>query len=59
MIGAGTGTIIAMATTMIGERMDAWSEGFEAQFGQRLDEQIFALAFGVLVASWSLSPSRT
>ncbi|MDR6886753.1 MULTISPECIES: adenylate/guanylate cyclase domain-containing protein [Variovorax] len=25
------------ATELIGERMDAWSEGFEAQFGQRLD----------------------
>ncbi|MGQ3126050.1 adenylate/guanylate cyclase domain-containing protein [Variovorax sp.] len=25
------------ATALIGERMDAWSEGFEAQFGQRLD----------------------
>jgi adenylate cyclase len=24
------------ATRLIGERMDAWSEGFEAQFGQRL-----------------------
>ncbi|MFH0130666.1 adenylate/guanylate cyclase domain-containing protein [Variovorax sp. VaC1] len=25
------------ATTLIARRMDAWSEGFEAQFGQRLD----------------------
>jgi len=25
------------ATTLIGQRMDAWSDGFEAQFGQRLD----------------------
>jgi len=25
------------ATELIGERMDAWSEGFEAQFGQQLD----------------------
>ncbi|WP_269759911.1 adenylate/guanylate cyclase domain-containing protein, partial [Variovorax sp. E3] len=25
------------ATALIGERMDAWSEGFEAQFGQRLE----------------------
>jgi len=25
------------ATELIGERMDAWSEGFEAQFGQRLE----------------------
>ncbi|WGT63295.1 adenylate/guanylate cyclase domain-containing protein [Variovorax paradoxus] len=25
------------ATELIGERMDAWSESFEAQFGQRLD----------------------
>jgi class 3 adenylate cyclase len=25
------------ATTLIAQRMDAWSEGFEAQFGQRLE----------------------
>ncbi|MDP9606008.1 UNVERIFIED_ORG: adenylate cyclase [Variovorax paradoxus] len=25
------------ATELIGQRMDAWSEGFEAQFGQRLE----------------------
>jgi len=25
------------ATELIGQRMDAWSESFEAQFGQRLD----------------------
>ena len=25
------------ATALIGQRMDAWSEGFEAQFGQRLE----------------------